>query len=140
VHNTFLWVAADWGIPGAICFLGFVGSALTSLYRLQRNSSDQRLGVDCLTLQVALVGFLVVGIFGNRLYAEMVYWLTALAVARHNIAWNVWAQDEQAAPEIEFGHSFPPVAAAPAGSPPGGARPAQAGARNARSQGSKVHG
>ncbi len=85
VHNTFLWAASDWGVAGGIAFLGFIGSGLLSLHRIRRSTMSERLKLESLALEVAIIAFLGASFFVNRLYAEMLYWLVALSAVLTNI-------------------------------------------------------
>ncbi len=85
VHNTYLWAAADWGVAGVMAFVGFIVSALLSLHRIRRQSKDENFKLETLTLEVALFAFLGAAVFINRMYAEILYWLVALAASLTNI-------------------------------------------------------
>ena len=85
VHNTYLWAAADWGIPGFIALMGFITSGLLSLHRIRRQTRNERLKLESLALEVGLIAFLGAAFFVNRMYAEILYWLIALAAALTNI-------------------------------------------------------
>jgi hypothetical protein len=85
VHNTYIWAAADWGITGAICLLGFMFSALISLHRIRRQSTNEQIKLESLALEVALIAFMGAAVFINRMYAEILYWLVAMAASLTNI-------------------------------------------------------
>ena len=85
VHNTYLWAAADWGIPGFVALMGFIVSGLLSLHRIRRQTRNERLKLESLALEVGLIAFLGAAFFVNRMYAEILYWLVALAAALANI-------------------------------------------------------
>ncbi len=90
VHNTFLLAGVDWGIPGMILFMGFLIHTFLVIHRLKIKLKRfpelrQQYYFELLALQLALIGFLTAGIFTNRLYAEVLYWYGALAVALMNI-------------------------------------------------------
>lgn len=95
-HNTYLLVGSDWGIPGLVLFIGFLGSTLRTLHGIRQRTSDRRIYLESFAIEVALVGFLTAAFFINRPYAEVLYWLSALAAALRNIADGVW---EEAAAE-----------------------------------------
>jgi hypothetical protein len=46
---------------------------------------SERMKLESLALEVAIIAFLGASVFVNRLYAEMLYWLLALSVALTNI-------------------------------------------------------
>ena len=85
VHNTYLWAAADWGVGGLVALLGFIGSALLTLHRIRRQTANETLKLESLTLEVSLIAFLGAAVFINRMYAEILYWLVALAASLANI-------------------------------------------------------
>jgi O-antigen ligase len=85
VHNTYLWAAADWGIPGLIALLGFICSGLLTLHRIRRETVNEQLKLETLALEMALFSFLGAAVFINRMYAEILYWLVALAASLTNI-------------------------------------------------------
>ena len=85
VHNTYLWAAADWGIPGFIALLGFILSGLMTLHRIRRETVNEQMKLETLALEMALISFLGAAVFINRLYAEILYWLVALAASLTNI-------------------------------------------------------
>jgi O-antigen ligase len=85
VHNTYLWAAADWGVAGLMALLGFIVSALRVLHRIRRETPSEQLKLESLTLEVSLIAFLGAAVFINRMYAEILYWLVALAASLANI-------------------------------------------------------
>lgn len=85
VHNTYLWVGSDWGFLGLFFFLMFIYATFRELQRIGRRARDELLYLECLTLQVGFIGFLVAAFFINRPYAEMLYWIAALTGALRNI-------------------------------------------------------
>ena len=85
VHNTYLWAAADWGIAGLIAFLGFIVSAFLTLHRIRRETTSDQMKLETLALEIALISFLGAAVFINRMYAEILYWLVALAASLANI-------------------------------------------------------
>jgi probable O-glycosylation ligase (exosortase A-associated) len=105
-HNTYAWIVSDWGPQGLTAFLGMLATTAWSLHRTRRKTTDPKLKLDTLCVEVALVGFMVAGFFINRTYAEAFYWLPALAGALANHA-------AEPVPEPVI-----PVDAASAGPPP----------------------
>jgi probable O-glycosylation ligase (exosortase A-associated) len=85
VHNTYLWVGSDWGFVGLFFFMMFIFTTLRELHRLGRRSRDELLYLECFTLQIGFIGFLVAAFFINRPYAEMLYWIAGLTGALRNI-------------------------------------------------------
>ena len=85
VHNTYLWAAADWGVAGLIAFLGFIVSSFFTLHRIRRETPSEQMKLETLALEIALISFLGAAVFINRMYAEILYWLVALAASLANI-------------------------------------------------------
>ncbi len=84
-HNTYIWAASDWGIPGLFCYVGFLLSMIGSLHKLRRHP-DPSIGSWALAMEAALIGFMVNAVFINRLYAEIQFWYCGLACALVNLA------------------------------------------------------
>lgn len=63
----------------------FIYATFRELQRIGRRARDELLYLECLTLQVGFIGFLVAAFFINRPYAEMLYWIAALTGALRNI-------------------------------------------------------
>jgi O-antigen ligase len=86
VHNTYLQLAAEWGIQGLVLWLGFIAATFLLLERSRRQTSkDSWYWSRYLTVELALIGTLIAGVFTNRLYGESVYWICALAFALHRM-------------------------------------------------------
>ncbi len=88
VHNTVFQLTSDWGIPGFILYVGFIGSLYRELAYIRRRAPDtpggQRLALECLAITLGMTGTLIAGLFSDRLYGEVIYWLAAFtALARH---------------------------------------------------------
>lgn len=73
-HNSFVQIGSELGIPGLVLFLALLWTAMRGLRRLQ----DSGLAV---ALVAAVVAFAVGGFFLSLAYKEILYVLTALAVA-----------------------------------------------------------
>ncbi|RPI57466.1 MAG: hypothetical protein EHM55_01675 [Acidobacteria bacterium] len=97
VHNTYLWAAADWGVGGLVALLGFIGSALLTLHRIRRQAANEEMKLESLALEIALIAFLGAAVFINRMYAEILYWLVALAASLANIHDGAAAQADGSA-------------------------------------------
>ena len=85
VHNSYLVVWTDWGILGLIAFLGLIGSTLWELHQIRRSTSDRRLQLDSLALEVALIAFLTSAFFIVKTYGEILYWLVGLTAVLRNV-------------------------------------------------------
>ncbi|MGQ0734883.1 MAG: O-antigen ligase family protein [Acidobacteriota bacterium] len=87
-HNTYVMVAAEWGILGLICLLGAYGAAFAMLSHVKNRelaSADGFFYWRALAIQLALIAFLVAACFSDRLYAEAGYWMVGLAYALRRI-------------------------------------------------------
>ena len=86
VHNTFMLVATEWGIPGFLLYAAFLGTTFWMLHRVRRRSD----GADdfyfrSLAIQVGLVSTLTAAVFSNRFLGESIYWLCGLAFALYRL-------------------------------------------------------
>jgi hypothetical protein len=80
VHNTFLQLACEWGVQGFILWMGFIIATLIMSWRARVRARGQPwYFYRFMAVELALIGTLVAGFFGNRLYGESVYWMCALA-------------------------------------------------------------
>ncbi len=109
VHNTYLQLAAEWGLQGLAVWGMFIASTLLLIGRARRKAAGQSdfwYFYRLLAVQLGLIGQLVAGVFTNRLYAESVYWMCALGFALYRMyETNV---EDQASPAP---HTTKPVAA-----------------------------
>lgn len=86
VHNTYLQLAAEWGIQGFLLWSGFIATTLMLLRRSRKAAVDDAwYFYRFMAIELALVGTLVAGIFTNRLYGESVYWMCGLAFALYRM-------------------------------------------------------
>lgn len=88
VHNTFIMMATDWGIQGLTLWLLFLGSTCQELHRIRkrRGAKDEEFYIqESIAIEASIIAFLVAALFGNRIYAESLYWFCALATALSNI-------------------------------------------------------
>ena len=87
VHNTFLQVSSENGIPALLIYVYLIVAALrrlTMYYRLYRESSyaeNRRIAEMAWYLRLALVSYTVSAIFGNYAYQYHLPWLIGLTVA-----------------------------------------------------------
>jgi len=89
VHNTYLAIATDWGLPGFACFAMFLYTTFRALRDLRRRTRDPRIYLESAALQLSLTAFLAAAMFLNRQYAEALYWMAALSTALVNIQRSV---------------------------------------------------
>jgi len=85
-HNTFIQVGAELGVPGLVFFVGLITSAFVSLRRVARRAFAPDVSRLAQSLMAALVGFLVGAFFLSLAYTDMLYTLTALALALQKVA------------------------------------------------------
>lgn len=85
VHNTYLWIGSDWGFAGLFAYLMYLGATFWALQRRRRTLGTSREAVECLAVQVSLVGIFIGGIFINRVYGEIMYWIPAIGAALINV-------------------------------------------------------
>ena len=88
IHNTYLMMATNWGVQGLILLLIFLGSTIKELHTIRcryGSGNDDFYSTESIAIEAALIGFLVAVIFGNRIYAEGLYWFCALATVLSNI-------------------------------------------------------
>lgn len=88
VHNAYLQIAVDLGIPGLLMFLGLVIASFRSARRVELRSAREPAFRDLLILacgvQVALVAFVVGAFFHPIAYQFYFFCVAGLAVALKN--------------------------------------------------------
>jgi putative inorganic carbon (hco3(-)) transporter len=84
-HNTWILIAAEWGVAGFIVYLGFIAATFRLLHRVRAECTDDITFYRSLAIQIGLIGTLAAGTFSDRLYGESIYWLCALAVVVYRI-------------------------------------------------------
>lgn len=85
LHNTFLEVLAETGVPGLVLFFWFLLSLLFRARRARRNASALRDSADWRRLQLiefGLYGYLVAGIWGTYGYISLMYVYLAILFAQ----------------------------------------------------------
>jgi O-antigen ligase len=86
VHNTYLQMAAEWGVQGVFLWTGFMVSTMLLLRRSRRQAkAEPWFFYRFMAIELALIGTFVAGMFTNRMYGESVYWMCALAFALYRI-------------------------------------------------------
>jgi O-antigen ligase len=109
LHNGYLTEATDWGVQGLVLKLFFLGTAIVSAYRTAERCrregrlEDALVGVSFI---VAIVGFLIVCIFGSYLANEWAYWIAALLV-RYS---ELYVRRQEATADAPVGSPVPPKA------------------------------
>ena len=87
-HNTYVMVLSEWGIAGMFCYLALYASAFSTLQRIKKRALPAEAGFfywRALSVQLAIVAYMVAGLFTDRLYAEAGYWMIALAVTLNRV-------------------------------------------------------
>lgn len=95
-HNSYLEISAELGVAGLIAFLILIFAPLRSLRRLERKAAgplfipslagrNRETYYMSVTLQAALVGFMVCSFFGSVQYQWFLYFLVAYTVALKQI-------------------------------------------------------
>lgn len=88
-HNTPLEVLAEIGVPGLVFFSIILGAALLGMLRAARiyeRLGDTNMEVMMRALFVALVGYLVAGLFISANYSKLLWLLIALGPAAQAVA------------------------------------------------------
>lgn len=100
VHNTFLQLGAEWGVQGIILWTGFLVLTVYQSWKVrQRAQGEPWYYYRLLAVELGLIGTIVAGVFGQRLYGESVYWLCALVVSLKRM--HATAHDPEFAPQPE---------------------------------------
>ena len=100
VHNVYLELAVELGLPGALLFVFLLRAALKSAAKARDLSRGPRGDPEVAALSdgilVSLWGFVVGSIFHPVSYHLYFYYLAALAVAAHGIARRALPEEVQA--------------------------------------------
>jgi len=92
IHNSFLKVAAELGLPALLLYLFFFGLIYLTLMRIKRKVRVYGLDQDyhhyATMLQVAFVGFFSSGFFVNASFVDLVWHLAGLTIALEQIVNN----------------------------------------------------
>ncbi|MBA3884176.1 MAG: O-antigen ligase family protein [Acidobacteria bacterium] len=101
-HNTYIQLATDWGVQGAVLFFGFMFATFRMLHRIRKRAPDNPwYYYRSLTIEVALIGTMAAAFFSNRLLGESIYWMCALAFALYRM--QLTELEAAAAPEAASG-------------------------------------
>jgi O-antigen ligase len=97
-HNTIVLILSDWGLAGLLLYLGYYLTCFRLLIQVRKRAPEGGIWYyRSLAIQTALVAIFVAGLFSDRLYAEVPYWMGALAVALHRLQSHKLAQQESSA-------------------------------------------
>ena len=85
-HNTYLQIAAEFGLQGLALFVAFICYTFKLLQCVRR----ERASVDwpyyaSLGLQLGLIGTLTAAFFSNRFFGESTYWICGLSLALYRM-------------------------------------------------------
>ena len=90
VHNTFLQMSSENGIPAFIMFLAIIVSSWKRLTRVMKSDPQRKQPVPyaqaALYLKLSFIAFMVCGSFGNYAYQYHLPILAALALSLHRAA------------------------------------------------------
>jgi O-antigen ligase len=91
-HNTYIRCAAELGLPGLILFAALIVNAFRMMRLVARAAEDREEGEElawqCFALRIALIMYLICGIFGSFNYIEMMWWLLLLPSALERVVAN----------------------------------------------------
>jgi probable O-glycosylation ligase (exosortase A-associated) len=89
VHNTFFNFGTEWGFLGLFFYLGFLAHSFILLIKVKKISKKfpalSSFYYEATAVQLAILGISAAGMFHNRSYAEIVFWLCAFAVILYNM-------------------------------------------------------
>lgn len=88
-HNTFIAILTDWGFLGLILYLAFLAHTMIILRSIKRRTRHVKkmhhFYLEASALQLAIIGVSFGGITHSRQYAEIVYWVGAMALVLQNL-------------------------------------------------------
>jgi putative inorganic carbon (hco3(-)) transporter len=94
-HNTYVMVAAEWGVLGFVAYLGYIASTFLMLYRIRKAANGQDFYYwRALGLQVSFIAYLIASMFAARLYAEIGYWMVSATFALYRLQATEQAEAE----------------------------------------------
>jgi putative inorganic carbon (hco3(-)) transporter len=94
-HNTYIQVAADWGIQGLILFLALIVYTFKVLHRVRKERVEPDwIYFVSLGMQLGLIGTLTAAFFSVRFFGESIYWLCGLSTALYQMTGSAAAEDE----------------------------------------------
>lgn len=101
-HNTYIQVAADWGIQGLILFLALIGYTFVVLHRVRK----ERVQPDwiyfvSLGLQLGLIGTLTAAFFTVRFFGESIYWLCGMSTALYQMTGAAAEAEDTSADRVQ---------------------------------------
>jgi probable O-glycosylation ligase (exosortase A-associated) len=90
VHNVFLELAMDLGLPGVLLYIGLLVSCVKSTVQAQRHAAGvpemKNLVLLAEGIQISLLGFTLAAMFHPVGYHPYFYYIAALALAAHTVS------------------------------------------------------
>jgi probable O-glycosylation ligase (exosortase A-associated) len=86
VHNVYLEIAGDLGLPGLALFLVVLGGSLRRARHAALGTDDRPTRLLARAIGISLVGFAVAGLVYPVAYDFFFYYYAALAIAAHRVA------------------------------------------------------
>lgn len=99
VHDTYLQLAAEWGVQGLITWGGFIATTLLMLRRGRKDTASDAnpwFFYRFFAIELALIGTLIAGVFTSRLYGESLYWMCSLAFVMRRLHATAMTEKEPA--------------------------------------------
>lgn len=84
-HNSYLWAAAEGGVPVLLLYLILYGSTFKSLLQVERKSGHAELRLIARGLRTGLSAFLIFSFFADFWLNILMYMLVGLAIALRRV-------------------------------------------------------
>jgi putative inorganic carbon (hco3(-)) transporter len=98
-HNTYVMVAAEWGVLGLIAYIAYFTVTFVMLHRVKKAAKGEDFYYwRALGLQVGLIGYLIASTFASRLYAEIGYWMVGAVFALYRLQATEYAEEAEVVP------------------------------------------
>lgn len=81
LHNMYLSVAVEYGIPAFICFMTFIWQALSGLWRIDNSGEESELRSLVRALLIAYIAYLMASVFVPNEYNKYTWLLTGISIA-----------------------------------------------------------
>src|SRR5688500_11716272 len=81
-HNTYLNLSAERGFPGLILWCAMIFSVLRMAYRARKLATQAGAAAGSAWIEMALIGFLIAGLFGSYAATSYLYLYLALVWGR----------------------------------------------------------
>jgi hypothetical protein len=101
-HNTYIQIAVEWGVHGALIFLCFIAGTVWILHVIRRRAPANTWYHDrSLALEAGLVGILTAAFFSNHVYTEAIVWLCSLSFSLYRLQSTELARETSRAPAAQ---------------------------------------